>query len=267
MDIINYEDKADKIKMEDIIFHGTDMQNYSSLSINWALLDGCNYRCSYCFGQEQLAKQDFIPIEKLKSALDKIFKIEKEHYSFTLSGGEVTYHPHFLEFIQYLFSFKKKISVLVISNASRNIDFFEKMLSYVGDNTFTLLFSVHFEYAQIDHIKELIMLFNKYNANIKIKFMLHPDFKEKIYEYFDILIKMREKYIFEFHLEELREPPLFDKVDSRYDDNFFKWIYNSIKKISHIINNSNIKELYGGGGYICLQLIIKFCIIIKLIIF
>ena len=236
MEIINYNDKVNEIKMENIVFHGSKVDDYNYLEINWKVLYGCNYKCSYCFGQDIL-KKDFIPIEKLKSAVDKIFKIKKDYYTFTLLGGEVTYHPDFLELVKYIYSFDAKISILLISNASRNIEYFDKLLSYVGNNEFSMNFSVHFEYADLNHVKELIKLFNKYKYTINVDLMLHPEYKEKIYKFFDELIDMKKYYFFNFGMTELREPPDFSKIDSRYDQDFFDWIDNAKKIIANVKSN------------------------------
>ena len=239
MNIIDYNDKISEIKMDDIIFQGSDIDDYNFLEINWQLLKGCNYKCSYCFGQELLSK-DFIPLEKLKLAVDKIFQIEKEYYTFTLLGGEPTYHPDFLELIKYIYSFtNKNISILVVSNASRNVEYFEKLLQCVGNNKFDMMFSVHFEYADIEHVKEIIFLFNKYKKNIRIHFMLHPNYQEKIKSYFDKIIELKKDYNFIFELIELSEPPNFNKIDSRYTKDFFEWIDNSKKIIDDIAKNSD----------------------------
>ena len=239
MEIINYDNKLNEINMDDIIFHGSYVEDYNYLEINWVLLYGCNYRCSYCFGQDVLSKKDFIPLEKLKHAVDNIFKIDKEYYTFTLLGGEVTYYPYFLELVEYIYSFDKKISILLITNASKNISYFEKLLSYVGSNDFMMTFSIHFEYADIEHIKNLILLFNKYKMTINIDFMLHPEYKEKIKLYFDELIKMKEEYYFNFNIVELREPPNFTNIDSRYDKDFFDWIDNARNIIKNTKSNTD----------------------------
>ena len=244
MEIINYEDKANEINMNDIIFHGTNIENYNSLSINWHILNGCNYKCSYCFGQDSLLEKDFQPIESMKSAVDKIFEIDKEYYTFNLVGGEVTYHPHFLDLIEYICSFNKKIYILLISNGSKPVNYFEKLLQITSNINFKLMFSVHFEYANIEHIQELIILFNKYQKKISIKLMLHPEYQEKIKQYYDILIELKKKYNFSIYLAELREPPDFNKVDRRYDKDFFEWIDNNRDNIANMKSEENYTYNY-----------------------
>ena len=244
MNIIDYNDKISEIKMDDIIFQGSDIDDYNFLEINWQLLKGCNYKCSYCFGQELLSK-DFIPLQKLKLAVDKIFQIEKEYYTFTLLGGEPTYHPDFLELIKYIYSFtNKNISILVVSNASRNVEYFEKLLQYVGNNKFYMIFSVHFEYADINHIKELILLFDKYKNNICIKLMLHPEYEEKIKNYIYEIFELNKIYNFTFNLAFLKEPPNFTHIDKRYSKNFIDFINSYIKLINEKKFNTYLDVMF-----------------------
>lgn len=228
MNIIDYTNNADKIKIEDIVFHGPDTSD--SIEINWEILYGCNYKCSYCFGQD-LLKKDFTPIEKLKHAVDQVLKINKKYYTFTLFGGEVTYHPDFLELVEYIYSFNKKTSVLLISNASKPANYFERLLKAVKDNNFMLNFSIHFEYAKLEHIKELIILFNKYKKIISINFMVHPEYMDKVKNYFEEIIKLKKEYYFLISLEELREGEEYTEVDHRYNQEDFEWIDKARKTI------------------------------------
>lgn len=232
-DIINFNDRINEISMDNIVFHGSKCSDSDFLEINWQLLYGCNYKCSYCFGQETLNKKDFISIDKLKHAVDNIFKINKKYYTFSLLGGEPTYHPYFLELVKYIYSFDKNISLLLISNGSKNTDYFEKLLYYAGNNDLYFHFSIHFEYADIEHIKDLIKLFNKYKKIISINLMLHPEYKDKIHKYFNELIEFQKEYYFNLGLAELREPPDFNTIDSRYDKDFFNWIDNSRNTIEY----------------------------------
>ena len=242
MKIINYDDKINEIKMEDIVFHG--IKDSSCLYINWGLLSGCNYRCSYCFGQDSLNKKDFIPLYQLKYAVDQIFKINAEYYSFTISGGEATYHPDALELIKYIYSFDKKISILLITNGSKNIEYFEKIISAAKNNIFGCLISIHLEYADINHIKDIIILFNKQKVNLNFALMLHPELKEKTYSFFNELYELKKNYHFHLQLDELRTPPDFSNIDKRYDKDFFDWIDNARQLLKSPELKTNINNNY-----------------------
>uniref|UniRef100_UPI003F4B7C43 radical SAM protein n=1 Tax=Brachyspira catarrhinii TaxID=2528966 RepID=UPI003F4B7C43 len=239
MNLVYYNsDNIDKISMNDIIFQGTKLDYDEILYVDWVLLDRCNYKCSYCFKRDFLNQNSFIHIDKLKFAVNNILKINKKHYVFNLLGGEPTYYPNLLELMEHIYSFKNKnISVNIISNGSKSPEYFDKLLSYVREKSFSMKYSIHFEYANIQHVEQIIKVFNKYKCDIRIALMLHPDYKDKIESYFYILLELKKEYNFQISLEELREPPDFTKIDSRYDNKFFNWINDLKKSISDIPKN------------------------------
>lgn len=249
MEIINYNDKINEIKMEDITFHG--WLEGSCLTIHWELLYGCNYKCSYCFGQETLTNTTFFSFNKLKNAVDKIFRIKRNSYYFIIQGGEATYHPDFLKLLEYIYSFKgKKISILLITNGSKNIDYFKKIIDISKNNIFKCLISLHLEYADIEHIKNLIVLFNNNKRKLSVKIMVHPILIEKAKNFFEELILLKNDFQFEISLEELREGPDYSKIDSRYTESYLNWIDDArikLKKIESDVNtivenfNDNLK--------------------------
>ena len=252
MEIINYDNKVNEIKMENIIFNKSENEDH--LLIDWVIMYECNYKCSYCFGQAPLNK-NFTPIEKLKHAVDQIFKINKKYYTFNILGGELTYYPYLLDFIKYIYSFKdKNVSISLLTNGSRNVEYFEKLINNIYGN-FLCSISIHLEYASIDHIKDLIILFNNNkNNNIKLDLhlMLHPKYKEKCIQFFDELISLKKTCDFDFQIIELLEAPTFTKIDRRYDKDFLNWIdksrdiikNTSKKNINEYLKNLNIATSY-----------------------
>ncbi|MEI0447621.1 radical SAM protein [Brachyspira intermedia] len=248
--MINYNDQINNITMDNILFHGHG--NIDALVIDWIILYGCNYNCSYCFGHSKI-DNNFTSLEKVKHAVNEIFKINKKSYQFNLLGGEVTYYPYFMDMVKYIYSFDKDTSILLVTNGSKNIEYFENLLSVVGNNKFDCILSAHLEYSNLEHIKSLIKLFNKYNQKLSINIMMHPNMKDMVEHYFNELVKFRESNEFYISLVELREPPDFSNIDSRYDDDFFKWIDNARNIIKNYcrdnehmgyftINNNGIKK-------------------------
>ncbi|MBW5396784.1 hypothetical protein E6A48_03490, partial [Brachyspira pilosicoli] len=73
MKIINYDDKINEINKKDIIFHGCEEKDF--LEILWEILDGCNYKCSYC-PVKDILDGNFTHIEKLKHAVNEVLKID-----------------------------------------------------------------------------------------------------------------------------------------------------------------------------------------------
>ena len=237
MKIINYDDKANEINMDDISFHGTT-DNNNFLNVSWVMLYNCNYKCSYCFTGQEPITDNFVSIEKLKHAIDQIFKINVDKYIFGLIGGEITFHPHLIDIMNYINSFNKTIVVTIVSNGSKSEDYFEKLLELTKNIKLNLVISIHMEYANLEHIISLTKLFNKYNnVNTTIKIMAHPEFKEKTKLFFEELIKIQKTYAFNIEIAELFGAPDFKELDNRYDEEFISWIDNSRK----IIKNSEYK--------------------------
>ena len=91
-----------------------------------AICYSCNERCSYCPCSKQ-EKQDKLitPLSDLKTAIAQ-FAVEGIT-DITISGGEPTLHPDFIDIIDY--SQRCGLQVTVLSNGERfsNIDFLTKL--------------------------------------------------------------------------------------------------------------------------------------------
>lgn len=125
--------------------------NPESLDIEWTIFNTCNYKCSYCNPTLNGGTSEQID----KAPVLNFFKKIDEQYSsiklLTLSGGEPTLWPHLAEFFAELPS---SYYTALITNGSRTIrwwgDFFKKY-----DKIFRITISVHFEFADLDHIRNL----------------------------------------------------------------------------------------------------------------
>lgn len=228
------------LNSNDIIFHGSN--NDDSIKIQWNLLYECNYQCSYCGSTIPITKE-FTSIDKLKKVVDQIFKIQKKIILFYDIRRRSYISSSFLELIEYINSFNNKnIYVNILTNVSKNIAYFEKyLLSSKNINTQTDI-SVHLEYADINHIKELIILFNKYQKVIGIKIMLEPKLKEKAFSFFNELMNFSKENKFNMTIAEILSPPDFLHFSKDYDEEYLTWIKESREKLK----NLNID--YGKGN-------------------
>jgi len=125
--------------------------NPDSLDIEWTIFNTCNYKCSYC--NPDLNAGSGVDIDKQK-VLDFFKKLDAEYSAtklLTLAGGEPTLWPALPEFFAEL---PKSYHTALITNGSRTIrwwnDFFEKYT-----RLFRVTISVHFEFADLDHIINL----------------------------------------------------------------------------------------------------------------
>ena len=225
-----------KFTIEDVLFQGNIDDN--CLFIDWSILYECNYKCSYCFGQNTLDKAVFTPIEKLKHAVNQLFSIEKKRYCFTITGGEVTYYPYLYELIDYIFSFGKNVTAYIITNGSKNLSFFENFFNRYKNYNITFTISIHIEYAKFEHIRDIIKLSNEYYKRIRLSLMLHPNMQNETKDFFDNLYTLRNEYEFDINLAELRSGDFFDRVDPRYNDKYINWIDETVD----IINETNFEK-------------------------
>ena len=236
MIITNYDDKISEINKEDIIFHGCEDKDF--LEIHWEILDGCNYKCSYC-PIKDILDEKFAPIEKLKHAVDEVLKIDKKFYNFIIFGGEPTFYPNLNELIDYIYSFDdKKITIQLVTNASKNLDYFKNLISGIKKEFFNLIVSIHIEYANMEHIKQVAKLFYENNLRIVLRLMIIPQLKEKAYKYFDELIKLRKDFYFDLELCAVQYSYSDPYIYKKYDNDFFKWLDYS----NELIKNTKLLD-------------------------
>lgn len=125
------------------------LKNYSTLVI-WSLGNFCPYSCSYCpdyFHNGKFKYHDTDVVLKTFAALPDKTRI-------IFSGGEPTYHPD----IENILDQKKDTHTIgFITNAARNIGFWERILPKVD----TLIFTFHLEFANISRFIETSTLCKK----------------------------------------------------------------------------------------------------------
>lgn len=90
--------KPDEIAVSDIIRHLCRKQ-YRPMHLGWELLDKCQLKCPFCYivGHSSARITRF---HEAKPALDSL--LSKGLLTVTLTGGEPTLHPDFLEIYSYL---------------------------------------------------------------------------------------------------------------------------------------------------------------------
>ncbi len=222
-----------------IIFHGND--NLYDLIVHWFPTSYCNYSCSYCISHSPHVGKEmqFADISVLKNVVDKIFNINKERYVFLFSGGEPTIYPQFKELIKYILKNKNSFAYL-FSNTHKNENYFQDL--FIMDN-FYLNFSIHLEYANIDHVKNIIKYANNFNKYIMVSLMVNPDLKEKCILFFNELLEYRKQYFFGLDLGLIYDNNNDIGLDSRYNQEDIDWFYKASEKF-YIEENNNAYNGY-----------------------
>lgn len=218
--------------------------NNNCLVIQWTLSRMCNYKCSYCFGQTPIDKNKYSSLDELKHAVDVLESLDKDSYEITLTGGEATAHPYFLELISYI---KKRLGerlrlLVLTSNGSRPPEWFKKLFEYTSDIPFSLNVSIHTEYIKADKIVWLIENASN-NLILSFAFMLNPEKFDYIKELFSIMLALRKSYPFVLNFDKLLEPPYFDVIDHRYTENHDKFISESRDLFRNAIKDGPNKYL------------------------
>ena len=108
------------------------------LLVYWSLGNTCTYACSYCPSRLHDGSVPYQSVEIIKRTLDK-FPVSQVIFT----GGEPTYHP---EFERIVAEAPEHIRVDVISNASRPIAFWERIV----DRFTMVMLTFHAEYADTD---------------------------------------------------------------------------------------------------------------------
>lgn len=125
--------------------------------INWAINHGCNYRCSYCYCDNNKYNKFnmMIPLEVSLKFLDNLSaKIKQKNLDIWLSGGEPTLAKEFLPICQYI---KNKNGIVNIhTNAARAVKWWEEYKEYFD----MVYISYHIEHSKFDHINNILSVLN-----------------------------------------------------------------------------------------------------------
>ena len=127
-----------KIPFNDIVSFGQRTLLYRDLfTVSWLLGRYCNYKCSYCWPYAHTTKKDHRPTELCLKTIDEIKRQARNNgfnsFHFSLSGGEPTFHPGYLDILKYLADDVKNTnytSIHMTSNCSRPLSWFETYVSY-----------------------------------------------------------------------------------------------------------------------------------------
>ena len=163
----------------------------------------------------------FSTLEQLKTAVNNIASLNRPWYRITLGGGEPTIHPHFFDLLNMLHETlgENLNQVLIITNGSRNIDFYKKVADLAKFIPIKLTVSVHTDHANMEHILKLIENLSN-DIELAFNLMFNPDKREEVKLIYDILFESRKMYPFEMNSFLIRQGV---RLDSRYTENDLIW--------------------------------------------
>ncbi len=144
-----------------------DHKNY--VVVNWCMGNTCNYSCSYCPDDLHNAKTPWPDEDVVIQFIDKVTNhyVGKKIY-FELTGGEVSLWKGLPRVLDYLR--EKQCKVGIISNGSRSMEFFSKLVDKIDH----ICLSFHPESANEDHFYSVVEFFAD-RIRTHVNFMMKPD--------------------------------------------------------------------------------------------
>ncbi len=140
--------------------------------VSWTLSNKCNYQCSYCPDNVHNGTTGH-PIWSTVENFINTFDISGKEICYRVSGGEPTYWKHFIDMAKLV---KSKGHIFTfLTNASQSVEYFKEINPYTDG----LIISYHPEYADINHIVEIV---NNMTCPVVLNLMLVPNKFDKILE-------------------------------------------------------------------------------------
>ncbi|MEZ4815484.1 MAG: radical SAM protein [Bdellovibrionota bacterium] len=126
-----------------------------TLNVNWNVGRRCNFDCSYCPDSVHNATDPYPSLESLKETVKRLYEqiAPTQKIKFTLTGGEPTLIPHYLEFLGWIRKqYSGRCIIVTNTNGSKSADYLCKLLEVSAINL-----SLHFEFFKIAPLRERLI--------------------------------------------------------------------------------------------------------------
>ena len=163
-------------------------------TVSWLLGRFCNYNCSYCWPYARSNKKDHRPTELNLKTIDEIKRQARERglnsFHFSLSGGEPTFHPGYLDMLKHLSDDVENTnytSVHMTSNCSRNMKWFETYVDYASKfHRASITCSLHVEHVntpeKMQQLADKLILCQEHDVQVTINMVMVPELFDKYYD-------------------------------------------------------------------------------------
>lgn len=177
-----------KIPFNDIVQVGQRNLLYRDLfTVSWLLGRYCNYRCSYCWPYARSDTKDHRPTELCISTIDEIKRQARMNgfnsFHFSLSGGEPTFHPGYLDILKHLaddVGNTNYTSIHMTSNCSRPIKWFETYVKHAKSfHRASITASLHTEHLdtqeKMQEFADKLIFCQTHDVQITINMVMVPE--------------------------------------------------------------------------------------------
>ena len=230
-----------KIPFDDIIQVGQRTLLYRDLfTVSWLLGRFCNYRCSYCWPYARSDKKDHRPTELCLRTIDEIKRQARDNgfnsFHFSLSGGEPTFHPGYLDILKYLaddVDNTNYTSIHMTSNCSRPKKWFETYVEYAKPfHRASITASLHTEHLntreKMQDFADKLILCQEHDVQVTINMVMVPEWFEKDW---DNAMFFHEQGI-NVTLKPQSDPTASRVVDG-YTDDMKQRLYNGMPQMAY----------------------------------
>ena len=184
-----------KIPFDKIVKVGQRSLLYRDIfTVSWLLGRFCNYKCSYCWPYARSDRKDHRPTNLCLLTIDEIKRQARDNgfnsFHFSLSGGEPTFHPGYLDILKHLADDVNKTnytSIHMTSNCSRNIGWFEEYVDTAkAFHRASITASLHTEHlntvSKMQNFADKLILCQENDIQVTINMVMVPKWFERDWE-------------------------------------------------------------------------------------
>ena len=184
-----------KTPYEDLVRVGQRTMLYRDMfTVSWLLGRFCNYRCSYCWPYARSDRKDHRPTELCLHTIDEIKRQARERgfnsFHFSLSGGEPTFHPGYLDILEHLANDVDNTnytSVHMTSNCSRPMKWFETYVDHSAKfHRASITASLHTEHLdtreKMQGFADKLIFCQEHDVQVTINMVMVPEWFERDWE-------------------------------------------------------------------------------------
>jgi len=184
-----------KIPFNDLVQVGQRTLLYRDLfTVSWLLGRFCNYRCSYCWPYARSDTKDHRPTELCLKTVDEIKRQARNNgfnsFHFSLSGGEPTFHPGYLDILKHLSDDVPNTnytSIHMTSNCSRPMKWFQTYIEYAKPfHRASITASLHIEHLndkqKMQEFADKLIFCQENDVQITVNMVMVPQRFDEDYE-------------------------------------------------------------------------------------
>jgi len=175
--------------------------------ITWDTGKRCNFDCAYCGSDRHDLVSPFPSFNDLIKGVDfikKYLKIlmpyrKKQSSSISLTGGEPTANPSFVNFSQYLKENFVDFEYEVFTNLTTNGSFSEKIIPEIVSNFRGVTLSYHCDSKEIikEKVRNNVLELSTLMKTFKVNLMMHPydQYWNECINFIDVMENNNVKYV------------------------------------------------------------------------